>query len=343
MRHYFLLAGALACCVCTVLAQADPERPTYVASAHSDSAYLHTLSAFAKTSREEVVRLRAAGTLLLRSRSAPQRARAADSLAVSLERVLAVDSAQLLVDVPGVSAIADPAGAWQLYTWQHFVDDSTYVYGGRLYRPGGEPAVVALRDSAQALGLEGEFELRPDQWYGALYYGVKAFTTARGKEAWVLFGFDADGFYHRRKVADVLTFSRGGAPLFGAEVFRGREGQPTATASRLILEYRADARVGLRYDEALGGIVHDRLVTGPPVVRGAPPSHIPDGSYDGYTLDASAGVWTYREEYFDRVTSATAPRPAPVLDSGSDDGARDLFGRPRKARRTSKPVGGAPR
>ena len=316
--------------LCALLPRASGQSPVFVVdSTYSDAAYLPALGEAAAEADEYLAKLEAAGTLLRRSRDPAVRQAAADTLAAALPRALRLPTFDTLASrLEQISRVGDPAGRWHLYTWQHFVDDSTYVYGGLLDTAGGPP--VPLRDSAQALGLEREYELLPEQWYGAVYYDVRPFATASGREAWLLFGYDADGFYHRRKVADVLTFDRRGRPRFGAEVFRGVEGQPDYTFARLILDYRVDARVGLRYDEELGGIVHDRLVPGPPVVRGAPPSRIPDGSYDGYVYDADAGEWHYRQEWFDRVVNPEAPRPQPVFGDGEERAKRDLFGRLRK-------------
>ncbi len=307
-------------------------------STYADDAYLRQVAAFAKTLPEYETKLQAAATLMLRSRQPEHRAAGYDTLAAGLPRALAVPGAReyAFAKLEGVSQLTDPAGAWRIFTWQHFVNDSTYRYGG-LYVPtdAGKP-VVALVDAAQAEGAEDDFELTPEQWYGAVYYGVRLFRLADGRPAWVLFGYDADGYYHRRKVADVLSFDRAGTPRFGAEVFVGSERQPELVRSRIILEYRTDARVSIRYDAELGGIVHERLVVGPPPVPGAAPGNVPDGSYDGFTLDEKAGLWRYRQEYFDRVISAEPPRPQPILGASGEQ--RDLFGRPKRPK-TSRPQG----
>ena len=311
--------------------QHPPGTITYVV----DSSYAEAplLAALDDHGGAPLLRAEAAGTLLLRSRELVTRRRAFDSLYAVLPRA-AADPVADWDALSSVSRVDEPDGAWRLLTWQLFVDDSTYVCGG-LFLP-REGAPVPLLDSAQAKGLDREYELLPEQWYGAVYYGVQPFRLRDKREAWLLFGYDADGFAHRRKVADVLTLDRRGRPRFGAEVFVGMEGRPGYTFSRLVLEYRVDARVGLRYDDALGGIVHDRLVAGPPLRRGDPPSGIPDGSYDGYVYDRKDGRWHYREEWFDRVVSEEAPRPAPLFDAGSAE-TRDLFGRPAKRRVAKAP------
>ena len=338
-----LLAASLALAIFAADASAqvvNPERPTFLRdSAYADADHAAALYAPPAAGRSATLaKVDAAATLLRRSRDGALRAAAADTLVAALRRGLASEWGRAYDwrAVRGISAQRDSAAGWWLLTAQHFVDDSTYRYRGLLYDGARGGRITELRDSAQALGAERDYELDPDAWYGALYYGVRAFTLASGKPAWLLFGYDADGYYHRRKVADVLTFDRRGRPRFGKEVFVGSERDSTGRAARLVLEYRVDARVGLRYDEALGGIVFDRLVTGPPVRRGGPPSRIPDGSYDGYVLDAATGTWRYRMEWFDRVVSPEPPMTPAARAAQEAPVSRDLFGRARPPRRRGR-------
>jgi len=321
----------LVLCTLGVLAKAQNPYAFVVDTLYNDSLYIPAFSASAKTLPEYETKLNAAGTLLLRSRNAALRSAASDTILSALQRALLLPegSTHAWTGLERVMLQRPPTGAWKVFTWQHFVNDSTYRYHGVLQVADNPKQIHVLQDSAQALGLEREYELRSDQWYGALYYGIQPFKTAKGKDAWVLFGYDADGYTHRRKVADILTFSRSGEPLFGKEVFVGTEQDSTYRFARLILEYRVDSRVGLRFNPDLGGIAFDRLVTGPPVREGGLPSYIPDGSYDGYVYDEDSGEWRWRMEWFDRVISSEAPRPQPILDTKE---RKDVFGRPAKPR-----------
>lgn len=314
-----------------VLAKAQNPYTFEVDTVYNDSLYLTAFSASAKTLPAYETKLNAAGTLLLRSRDASLRIAASDTILAAFQRALLLPDA-FAYPWAGLNTLSKQAPAsedWKIFTWQHFVNDSTYRYHGILQKSETPQSLYILQDSAQALGLEREYELRPDQWYGALYYGVQPFKLSKGKTAWILFGYDADGYTHRRKVADVLTFSRSGTPLFGKEVFVGTEQDSLRRQARLILEYRVDSRVGLRYNPELGGIAFDHLITGPPVMKGGPPSFIPDGSYDGYVYDKKAGEWKWRMEWFDRVISSEPPRPQPILDT---EERKDIFGRPAKPR-----------
>ena len=312
-----------------VLAKAQNPYTYNVDTTYNDGLHLPAFSASAKTLDEYQKKLNAAGVLLLRSRDAAIREAASDTLLNAFQRALQLPDAYKFQWDALSSVIwqTPPSKDWRIFTWQHFVNDSTYRYHGILQAKKNPGLLYVLQDSAQALGLEREYELRPDQWYGAMYYGVQPFKTKKGKDAWVLFGFDADAYSHRRKVADILTFSKSGIPLFGKEVFVGTEEDSLRRQARLILEYRVDSRVGLRFDPDLGGIAFDHLVTGPPLKKGGPPSNIPDGSYDGYVYDKKSGEWRWRIEWFDRVVSEEAPRPFPILETKEK---KDVFGRPVK-------------
>ncbi len=328
----FALLGAI-CFAGRLIAQS----PTFAFaedSTYREDVTLAEATASAKTLDAYEHKLQAAATVMLRSRDAATRRAGYDTLSAALTRALGLPGAREyeFAQLTAVSQLADPARAWRIFTWQHFVNDSTYRYGGVYVPSDTAQPVVSLTDAAQREGAQDDFELTPEQWYGAVYYGVYPFILADGRPAWVLFGYDADGYYHRRKVADVLTFDRSGAPRFGAEVFVGSERQADLVRSRIILEYRTDARVSLRYDPDLGGIVHDRLVIGPAPKPGLAPGYVPDGSYDGFTLDAPAGLWRYRQEYFDRVISAEPPRPQPILGVSGEQ--RDLFGRVKRPKGT---------
>ncbi len=328
MKHLFFFICVLGF---AVLAKAQNPFVFKVDTTYQDSLYIPVFKASAKTLDEYQEKLNAAGILLLRSKDSSLREAASDTLLRAFQRALKLPDA-FTYRWDALSSViwqTPPSKAWRIFTWQHFVNDDTYRYHGILQTKKTPSQLYVLQDSAQALGLEREYELRPDQWYGAMYYGVKPFKTNKGKDAWVLFGYDADAYAHSRKVADILTFSKKGVPLFGKEVFVGTENDSLRRQARLILEYRVDSRVGLRFNPDLGGIAFDHLVTGPPLRKGDPPSNIPDGSYDGYVYHKKSGEWRWRMEWFDRVISEEAPRPYPVLGTTEK---KDVFGRPAKPR-----------
>jgi hypothetical protein len=222
-----------------------------------------------------------------------------------------------------VSILTPPDSSFRIFTWQLFVDDSTYRYYGAIQMNQPELSLFPLIDrSAEMRGLPTREQLANDYWYGALYYNLLPFDTRKGRK-YLLFGFDGFSFFDKRKVVEVLSFDEKSRPVFGAPVFD----QPDAEGEmRLMLEYFAEARVRLNWDEQYQMILFDHLVPYPNPYNGGI-MYIPDGSYSGYKLEK--GRWKFVEKVFDQVQEE-APRPEPVLDSQKGKNILGTPGKPKK-------------
>lgn len=208
-----------------------------------------------------------------------------------------------------VSILAPADSSFRIFTWQLFVNDSTYRYYGAIQLNRQELALFPLIDRSfdYEKAPAGEL-LKPEHWFGALYYNLREFKTKEGTK-YLLFGLDVSSFFERRKIIEVLSFDAAGKPVFGAPVFD----MPEATANpplRISLDYSAEAGVKLNWDEQYQMILMDHLQTIPsPYGRGV--TQVPDGSYDGFKLEK--GRWKYVNKVFTDVMEE-APRPEPVLD-----------------------------
>jgi hypothetical protein len=220
-----------------------------------------------------------------------------------------------------ISIMAPPDSSFRIFTWQLFVNDSTYRHYGAIQMNQKELKLFALRDKSFEMDNPAPVRevLSPDRWYGSVYYGIREFDTREGKK-YLLLGFDAFEFYQRRKVIDVLSFdSKTGAPVFGASVF----GKDRPEDRRLIFEYSAEASVRVNWDEQYQLILFDHLIEYPsPFGRGI--THVPDGSYDA--LKQEKGGWSFVEHVFRDDFQETPPFPSPVLDARKE---KDIMGRAR--------------
>ncbi|MCB0637387.1 MAG: hypothetical protein KDC54_12250 [Lewinella sp.] len=211
---------------------------------------------------------------------------------------------------------------FRILTWQLFVDRDDYRYFGAIQMNTPELKLFPLRDRSDSFsGNLEEARFTPEDWYGAIYY--KVYTVTDGPQPhYLLFGFDGYSFLRKRKYIDVLTFDEAGQPHFGAPVFvfpnPDSPRYPT-TRNRIVLEYSAEASVRCNYDEALGIIIYDHLMT-VSGNYGEGPTNIPDGTYEGFEL--KDGRWQYIEKVFHEVMDE-APRPEPILDVRT----RDIMGR----------------
>ncbi len=211
---------------------------------------------------------------------------------------------------------------FRLFTWQLFVDNDTYQYGGLLQVGGDSPSLYPLTDHSEEIAdYDIAYEtMSPESWYGALYYNIVEFDTLDQKK-YLLFGFDGYQFFTKRKLIDVLSFNEEGQPQFGAPVFsKAVEGYPPSAQYRLYAEYDASIAIRLNYDPGMNIIIQDHLIQMRGQYRGQGMVNVPDGSYEGYYY--KEGQWHYKEKIFDLV-SEEPPRPNPVFN----DEKRGLFGK----------------
>ncbi len=245
---------------------------------------------------------------------------ACKSLITGLVRALKVENSfrYPFERLRNVSILTPPDSAFRIFTWQLFVNDSTYWHYGAIQMNQRELKLFPLIDRRATLGdMPTREALPPNQWYGAVYYNMRPFETKQG-HMYLLFGLDGYSFFEKRKVMDVLSFNAAGEPVLGAPVFE-RNGQ--FGEHRLILQYTSDAKVRLNWDDYYQMVIFDHLIPWPSP-HGQGFTQVPDGSYDGFKYEK--GRWVFVEKVF-RDRQEEAPVPYPVLDERR---RKDLFGRP---------------
>jgi hypothetical protein len=231
-----------------------------------------------------------------------------------------------------LSILAPPDSSFRIFTWQLFVNDSTYRYFGAIQMNQRELLLHRLLDRSEDMGRAPTHEtLTPDRWFGALYYNMIPFDTKSGRQ-YLLFGYDGYEFYNKRKIVDVLRFDSEGKPLFGSAVFIRDKPLPAGPEQRLVLEYSAEATVKCNWDEQYQMILFDHLITMPsPFGMGF--TAVPDGSYDGLKLEK--GNWKFVEKVFNDVMEE-APRPEPVLGVPMPKGSeKDVNGNAKKKKKNN--------
>ncbi|HFA48811.1 MAG TPA: hypothetical protein ENJ95_07325 [Bacteroidetes bacterium] len=208
---------------------------------------------------------------------------------------------------------------FRIFTWQLYVDVDDYRYFGAIQMNQPELKLYPLFDRSANVQSPENVVLRPEKWYGALYYNIREFDTAAGRK-YLLFGFNGLNLFTKRKVVDVLTIENGEA-RFGAPVFIKEDpqtGQQLAL-NRIVKEYSAESSFRMNYDETFGLIMFDHLVTSGGNY-GQGPVQVTDGSYEGYKYEN--GRWYWVEKVFNQ-TQDEAPRPEPVFNKGKVD----IFGK----------------
>lgn len=198
--------------------------------------------------------------------------------------------------------------SFRVFTWQLMVDPGTYRYFGAIQLNSADLQLFPLIDRSFDLQQDPAMAvLPPDQWFGALYYRVQQ-VDAPGGTYYLLYGFDGNNAFSRRKLVDVLTFAEG-KPVFGAPVFvRPADGSGEEVINRLVVDYSSDASIVLNYDEEFDLIIHDHLAEVPHPYTEMP-VNVPDGTFEGYQLQED-GRWHHVDNVFpDSVRQPIFPQP----------------------------------
>ncbi len=224
-----------------------------------------------------------------------------------------------------MSIISPPDSSFRIFSWQLFVNDSTYRYYGAIQMNSRELVLHPLIDRSFEFDEPPLFdELNPDNWYGALYYNLRQFNTPEGK-AYLLFGFDAYTFFEKRKLIEVLHFTSEGKPVFGAEVFDRGPNANISGEKRIFQEYSSETRCKLNWDEQYSMILFDHLIPmNSPFGRGV--TMVTDGSYDGFKYEK--GRWVFVDKVFNDVMNEEF-RPEPILDARK---TKDINGKGKRPR-----------
>ncbi|MDX2136223.1 MAG: hypothetical protein SFV52_15665 [Saprospiraceae bacterium] len=254
---------------------------------------------------------------------------ASDSLFHGLRQALALPGAfeYPFDSLQSISRITAPDGALRLVTWQLRLNDSTWQYKGFLLVRAPVEALFVLTDQSSELPASPRHEqLDPDRWYGALYYNIFRFEAPEGTR-YLLFGYKGYSLTERQKLIDVLWFDPvTRQPRLGDAVFEGVPGEDGEARLRFMLEYYAEAKVRLNWDEQYQRILFDHLIPMTNPYDGTP-TRVPDGSYQGFEL--KDGRWHFIDNVFND-SQEEVPRPFPVLD---DDKNRDILGREKKKKK----------
>lgn len=246
-----------------------------------------------------------------------------------------------------LSILSPPDSTYRIFTWHLYISPEEYKHFGAIQMKGEGLKLFPLRDkSVNTRGIE--FKTLPrDEWFGALYYKISEVDHPSGKY-YVMYGFDADGYFNRRKLLDVLFF-KDGEPFFGKEVFHKdlleevsdverseaakekreleRKKIGEEKYHRILFGYSAEVAMGLNYNERLGIIMFDHLIPSSGRYKDQGLVFVPDGSYEGYKL-AKDGIWYHIDKVYNQF-SVEPPRARPTTIKET----KDLLGRPKKKRK----------
>lgn len=256
---------------------------------------LFSCLAGAQSLQETEKQLHRLGRLILEHPEYERRLSANDSFRVMLEELVSTeegfDAPLKMVDNMLRLELGKHA---RIYTWQ--IPDSAFRYKryGLVAAEGKDDIVVTrLEEDAPA---DGQFKkLKPDEWYGALYYHVIPVEKGRSS-LYTLLGF-APGQEVNQKIIDVVEIDRRGKPVFGARIFRVENFMDRTfkrAPYRLILSYGGDVSASVRWNEDKEMIIMDHLAPPDNKLKGVYRMYGPDMSYDGLVWED--GWWNLEKE-----------------------------------------------
>ena len=173
-----------------------------------------------------------------------------------------------------------------------------YEYWGILQKNDG--TIIELHDDPNVYGDGFDYDsYDASAWYGALYYNIYQFESAKGRK-YLLFGFRGLGPFKSGKFIDVLDFSHGQAN-FGSPVFKIEYNGDMIEKARFKLDYAPKAVVSLNFDFTKNQIFFNHLIT---VNSGHPKAglvNVPDGTFEVMKLEN--GIWRHYGTPIDLLSS----------------------------------------
>lgn len=236
-----------------------------------------------------------------------------DSLASALEAHLLTDGAwNRPSGTAGFMATVESAdGRLKVMTWNWPHEDRTSSYGGLVsFRDNAEAGIAftRLHDASSADRPDENRILKPEDWCGALYYGMV--PDAVDPDVWLLLGWDDADAQVTRKIIEPLQM-RAKGPRFGAGVLQS----PQGLRRRHVLEYADAVQASLRHQPEIRGkqghserILFDHLAPREPHLTGITAYYGPDMTFDAYVPGKKGAPWVLQEKV-DAIQPLQEDRP----------------------------------
>ena len=217
-----------------------------------------------------------------------------------------------------ISRLYAPDNSFRIFTWQLVYDETTFRRHGaiQINTADGSLKLFPLIDKTAVIDDVQNAVTDNREWVGAIYYRIIE-TAFRGKKFYTLLGYDENSFRSTKKRIEVLTFDQHQQPVFGGPFFSfAKDSLPKPDQSRFSIEYKKDGNGSIKYDDELGIIIYDHLISenNQPAKKY---SYIPDGDYEGFTWEN--GKWVHINKVFTfKLEDGQAPVEKPVREGKLD-------------------------
>lgn len=206
--------------------------------------------------------------------------------------------------IPKLGDLQSGDGFFRMINWNLAYNDETNDYFCFLQYEDFEEKkidVVELKEGYRNVRGEDRKVFKEDNWYGALYYTIIPSKSSKKKKSYMVLGWDGNDQYSSIKLVDVMTITEQGV-RFGADLFNIPSKR---NAKRMILEYKSDASVSLRYDERKKRIIFNSLVPMEPDLVNLYAFYIPILEFNA--LEWKKRKWTLVEDIDARLNTGDRP------------------------------------
>lgn len=185
-----------------------------------------------------------------------------------------------------VGKVLSDDGKLRVYTWCFQLSDYTFEYGCAFQykKSSKEVSVSAFTTNGKAFLPQMGRKYSQRDWYGALYYKV---IRVKKDDYYILLGWGGNNSASDFKVIEPIMVDSKGSVRFGKPVLKDN----AKVYFRQVLEYSAEAKVSLTYDEQFKRVVFDHLVPMEPAYTNIRSYYGPDFTYDAYSL--KKGKWIF--------------------------------------------------
>jgi hypothetical protein len=181
-----------------------------------------------------------------------------------------------------ISRIYAPDSSFRIFTWQMVINENVIRQHGaiQLRTADGSLKLFGLIDKSNVTEKAEDTVGNNNGWIGAVYYNI-ILTKFQNNSYYTLLGFDENNIRSNKKIIEVMRFVNG-QPVFGGPFFSIPNGSLVPhNPARYIMEYKKESAAKLNYDEDMGLIIVEHLIseTKEPQKKW---TYITDGDFEGF-------------------------------------------------------------
>lgn len=199
-----------------------------------------------------------------------------------------------------ISRLYAPDSSFRIFTWQMLINENVIRQHGAIQvrTNDGSLKLFPLIDKSDVTEAMEDTTGDNRGWIGAVYYRIIS-TAFNNHTYYTLFGYDENNIRSKKKLVDVLEFVNG-QPLFGGGHFSiPNNSLGPRRISRYIMEFKKESTAKLNYDDDLGVIIAEHLVseTKEPQKKW---TYVTDGDFEGFRW--VNGKWVFLDNVRNYIT-----------------------------------------